>query len=61
MHGKRKRLHSTRVTSKVASRMWTVFQEVALAGWASTVRLAMLVLVKQGMIDVLILLVTRRR
>jgi len=39
--------------------MWTAFREIALAGWASTVRLAVLLLIKQGYVGILILLMMR--
>jgi hypothetical protein len=39
--------------------MWATFREIALAGWASTARLALLLLIKQGSVGMLILLIVR--
>ena len=43
-----------------ASSMWTAFREIALAGWASTARLAVLLLIKQGYVGIIMILLIRR-
>ena len=39
---------------------WSGLNDVAVAGWASTIRLATLLLVKQGIAGVVVFLVVRR-
>ena len=57
MYRKRESQQFTREIPKVSS----TFQKIVLAGWGATARLAMLLLIKQGAADVLILLILRRR
>ena len=46
--------------SSLAANTWSTLTEIALAGWASTARLAVLLLVKQGTAGVVIFLILRR-
>jgi hypothetical protein len=55
MHAKGTGEQFTRGSSKV----WTILGDVAYAGWGSTARLAMLMMVKQSPIDVLVLIIMR--
>jgi hypothetical protein len=56
MDGKRAVEQVTRGSSKV----WVILRDVAYAGWGSTARLAMLMMIKQSPVDVLILIIMRR-
>src|SRR5690242_15048904 len=69
MHRRHSSKQSTRGSSNVIARhkrdplaanVWTTLREIALAGWASTARLALLLLVKQGTAGIVILLIMRR-
>jgi hypothetical protein len=69
MNGRHINQQSTRAASNVrprdqrvpqAANRWTTLREIALAGWASTTRLAVLLLVKQGSAGVVIFLIMRR-
>jgi hypothetical protein len=69
MNGRHINKQSTRAASNVrpreqrvllAANRWNTLREIALAGWASTTRLAVLLLVKQGPAGVLIFLIMRK-